>query len=283
MLSSLLSRIAWNTAIIAMGAAASDAATITAGTLKVKKGKVAVVNYSVIDQMTGLPVTATVTIIGGPTSAAAAKAAAIVAAFTVPGKIPSKDVVRSGATVNFLGYSTPTVLFNGTFEKDTLAMGFGPTDPTGPYLASLGYQFGSGSTALSGIDSDGTEATYAAEFGFADPVGGSVALSADLVFSNLASPTIASLLTTEYTILDGQLSAQAPHLAGDLTLDLADNSIDLAIPASALNGSVTIGSTDIALVTSGSSDFRTRAAAVGDDAARPCGARLCSLPAWRQG
>ena len=234
-------------AIIAIGAAASDAATIKAGKPK-KKG---FIDYSIWDQINHKAVTARVTITG-PTSPAA-KAAAIAAAFTAPAVgVPAADVVVSGASVNFLGYSTPKVVRSNTSETDTLAMGFVPTDPTGPYLASLGYQLDTGYAALSGIDSDGLEATYTAGFGFTDPVDGSVALSANVDFSQLASPKIATLLTSEFNLLDTQLIAQAPELAGDLTLNLADNTIDLAIPASALSGSVTIGSTDNALVTSGS-------------------------------
>jgi hypothetical protein len=176
---------------------------------------------------------------------AAAKQSAIVAAALAAG-VPAKDVFTDGGDVKLLGYSKLGSVI-GSGELSVLAYGGSFSDPTGPSVATLGYGFEPGDTALSGLDANGGAAIYTAGFSFTDAAG-TVSLNSSLTFSQLSTPTVDGLLTAEYNTFEAQLLAQAPSLAGILSLDLADASIQLDFPSTVLDGTVTTDVTDVSLV-----------------------------------
>jgi hypothetical protein len=200
---------------------------------------------------------------------------AIVAAALAAGVKPA-DVFAVGGDVKLLGYDSIAGVI-GSKESSTLVYGATFSDPTGPALASLGYQFAPGSTTLGGLDPNGGEATYTAGFSFTDSIAGLVSLTSTLSFSQLSNPTLDGLLTAQFNAMQGQLSAYGPAFAGFLSLDLAKSSIDLRFPSTVLDGSVTTDSKDISI-------FETQSIA---SAPEPSGvvlvtAGLAGLGWWRR-
>jgi hypothetical protein len=207
--------------------------------------------FTVRDQLTGNPIVINVPItpaIVASVNPAAAKQSAIVAAALAAG-IPAKDVFTNGGDVKLLGYApVGGVIRSGEFA--VLAYGTSFSDPNGPTLATLAYGFEPDYTALAGLNATGGMASYSAGFSFTDPTDGTVTLSSLLSFSQLNPPTVGGLLTAEYDTFEAQLLAQAPSLAGILSLDLADELIQIQFPSTAFDGSVTTNVTDVSLVES---------------------------------
>jgi hypothetical protein len=177
----------------------------------------------------------------------AAKEAAIVdAAVHTPG-ISTSEVFAVGPDVKLLGFlSLSSVIGSG--EEGALFYGTNFSDPSGPALASLGYSFEPGFTAISGLDPSGDPATYTVGLSFTDSTAGLVSLSSTLDYSQLSSPTISGLLTAEFAALDAQLIAEAPSLAGIMSLDLADDSILFNFPSTVRFATVSTYSNDISLL-----------------------------------
>ena len=157
----------------------------------------------------------------------------------------------SGNQVKFIGYEQISY-WSSSMETTALQLGPRVDDYNGPYYASLGYEFGQGYSALTGLNGNGTTASYTAGFGLTDSVHGNINLTASVDFSSLPAPTIAALMTAEYNMLYSELLAQAPALAGDLVLNLNNDSIGFVFPSTELDGSVTSGNTDLALTATGS-------------------------------
>jgi hypothetical protein len=172
----------------------------------------------------------------------AAKVAKIVAAATAAG-IPALDIRVSGANITFIGYGKFKATMNDGEGNNNVSM-------SGPTGGSIDYELQAGYSAFAGVDGDGNPATYTAGLAFSNSTYGSVSLSSSLNFASLTVPTVDGLLTQQYNNLEGQLTAVAPALAGILTLDLANSSIDVAFPSTVINGSLTFGTTDIALASS---------------------------------
>ncbi|MFZ1136716.1 MAG: PEP-CTERM sorting domain-containing protein [Candidatus Korobacteraceae bacterium] len=182
-----------------------------------------------------------------PGITAAAKASLISAQATSQG-VPN---TLSGNDVKFIGYEQISY-WSSSMETSSLQLGPQVDDYNGPYCASLGYDLNQGYFALTGLNGDGMPANYTAGFGLVDSVYGNINLSTSVDFSDLSAPTIVALLTAEYNALDAQLLAQAPGLAGDLVLNLNNDTIDFAFPSTELDGSVTSGNTDLGLTATGS-------------------------------
>jgi hypothetical protein len=116
-------------------------------------------------------------------------------------------------------------------------------------VGQVDWELMPGYTLLAGLDANGDPASYTAGIDFSDSAG-SVSLSSDLTFAELPAPTLDALVTAEFDDLDAELLAQAPALAGSLTLDLPQDSIEFAFPGSSYDDSVFSGTTDIALASS---------------------------------
>jgi hypothetical protein len=56
------------------------------------------------------------------------------------------------------------------------------------------------------------------------------------------------LFQAEFDIFNSQLQAQAPSFGGTLILDLSNSSIDLFLPMTTTDASVTNGTTDVPLI-----------------------------------
>jgi hypothetical protein len=184
------------------------------------------------------------------TDPVAAKQSQIIQAALAAG-VGTSDVFASApGKVKLIGYSRVSQNITSG-EATVLAYGNSFSDLTGPSVAALDYEFQPGFTTLSGLDANGGTATYTAGFSFTDSVVGNVALSSTLSYAQLTTPSIAGLLTQEFNILDGELLTQAPGLAGILSLDLPNSSIDINFPTTVSDATVTNSAFDVALVETG--------------------------------
>jgi hypothetical protein len=207
--------------------------------------------FVIHDQLTHQDITINVPItpaIVGSATPAAAKQSAIIQAALAAG-VPTGAVFAVGGSVRLIGYSAVrSVIRSG--EASTLTFGSFVSDTSSPNVAALDYEFLPGFTALSGLDVNGGVATYSAGFEFTDSVVGDVTLSSTMSFASLATPTIDTLLEDQIAVLESQLLAQAPSLAGILSLDLANDSIDIRFPSTVVDASVMTDVTDVSLAAS---------------------------------
>lgn len=147
---------------------------------------------------------------------------------------------------------TPTSINTGSANvTDVNAGTTGETDTlTGGTVygrAQWPWELLPGFSSLSGVNPTGGSATYATAFTLTDSALGVISLASFLNASQLTSLSLNGFLQQQFNILDAQLVAQAPSLSGDLVLDLADRMIIFNPPATALDMSLTNGTTDIAL------------------------------------
>jgi hypothetical protein len=206
--------------------------------------------YTLIpDSFLGIGTPFTVPVFIPPGSSPTKKITLIVGALTNPtvGNIPPGNVTVSAGTITISGYTVSTAVLR-TREASTVGLGPMFSDPMAPRFASAGYNFDTGFSALTGIDVSGNPAIYSAGFTLFDSVLGSISISSTLTPGELPSLTLPSLLQTEFDSLNTQILALAPGLAGDLTLDLAGNSIDFAFPNSVSSATVSLDNSDQAIV-----------------------------------
>jgi hypothetical protein len=145
--------------------------------------------------------------------------------------------------VNVAG--TPTITIAATSgETDAVSLLLTPGDKS---YAQTDLHFASGFGALAGVNADGGAATYTAGFDFSSPGLGEISLLAALGYGDLVTPTLPGVLQQQFNVMLGQLQAQAPSLAGALSLDMPNGAIVFQPAGAITSESATSGTTDVGL------------------------------------
>ena len=124
-----------------------------------------------------------------------------------------------------------------------------PTTPSSPTaIGGVDVEMAPGHPTLAGTNASGGAASYTAGISFKDSSIGMINLSSNLSFPQLTTPTFDGLVTQEFATFQSQLSATAPSLIGDLSLNLSALTISFQFPQQGISDvTLTSGTTDVSL------------------------------------